>query len=102
MLSFVAMTAAAGLLASTAGGTPVAATGGPAAAPAAVAPPTPNPDDKVVCRTYDTTGSRLDSYKVCHTMAEWRQVNRAARDEINDVQRRDLQVTHTGSVGAGG
>jgi len=43
----------------------------PAAAPSPNAKST-NPLDKMVCRTEETLGSRLNAHRVCATLREWK------------------------------
>ena len=75
------------------------ATQGPAAAPtpaapaAAAAPKSPSdPDQKVVCHKYTATGSLLDTQKVCHTVADWRQIAQDARTDIENSTRQGLSL----------
>jgi hypothetical protein len=69
------------------------------AKPAAASSAKNSPDDKIVCRSTDTTGSRLEVRKECHTIAEWRDITQQSRDSVDDLQRRHLT---TGAVGGGG
>ena len=79
----------------------------PAAAPPAVsaAPATPaalKPEDRIVCRTEDTLGSRLESHKICHTAGEWKEINSNAAHDIGDSQRMGGMNHTTGRGTAGG
>lgn len=47
--------------------------------------PAHNPDE-VICRRQDEPGSRLGGTKVCHTRAEWDEMSRIARDEVERSQ----------------
>ena len=38
----------------------------------------------IICRTETTTGSRLDSHRVCMTRAEWDQENQSARNAMDN------------------
>ena len=45
----------------------------------------PNPN-KVVCRSEDSTGSRLSQVKRCMTLAQWAQEKQSSRQEIERIQ----------------
>ena len=55
---------------------------------AAAAPPpvAPDPDDRVVCRVYDVTGSLARKKRICHTTREWRQMSQDAREGAERLQ----------------
>jgi hypothetical protein len=60
-----------------------------AQAPRQVQPPkTHNPEDKIVCRSINTTGSRISSERVCKTLAQWEADADATRDELENGPRR--------------
>jgi hypothetical protein len=64
----------------------------PPPSPAATAPaPSAKDPDKVVCRYIVPTGQRLGGQKVCHTNAEWADINRSAKDQTNDMQAHGLE-----------
>lgn len=42
--------------------------------------------DEVICRRQDDTGSRLGGTKICHTRAEWDEISRVSRDEVERAQ----------------
>lgn len=44
---------------------------------------TDRPEDKVVCRFVNSTGSRLSRQKECHTRAEWDRESEATQDDIS-------------------
>jgi len=78
-------------------------------APTPVAPatvttsaPAQDPDQKVVCRKYTATGSLLDSQRICHTVADWRQISRDARDNIESSTRQGLSISESPTLAAGG
>jgi len=56
------------------------------AAPTALATAAPNPDDKVICKQEDTTGTRLGAHKVCMTRAQWRVQAVQDRDVVKHAQ----------------
>jgi hypothetical protein len=46
------------------------------------------PEDKIVCRFINTTGSRLSGERVCKTRAQWSSDADQARDEFENAPRR--------------
>ena len=68
----------------------LAVSGDPTPAPSA----TP-PVEKLICRTDQALGSRLQQKRVCMTAAQWRA---AARNDADDLDRR-LRTTHTEAPG---
>ena len=42
--------------------------------------------NKVVCKTEGPTGSRLGKTRACHTMAEWAELRRQARQNVEKIQ----------------
>lgn len=42
--------------------------------------------DKVTCRTFDTTGSRLSRKKICRTAAQWIEQNAIDRQDLDRQQ----------------
>jgi hypothetical protein len=63
----------------------VVATPAAAGTPAGLAQPTTKldkPEDKVVCRSVNSTGSRLSRQKECHTRAEWDRLSEEAQDDF--------------------
>lgn len=57
--------------------TPTSAT--PAAA-------TPADDAKIVCKTINTTGSRLGGKRICASKKEWRRMNEEAEKAAREIQ----------------
>ena len=49
---------------------------------------TQKPQDKLVCRSINTTGSRISSERVCKTRAEWDADADATRDQFENSPRR--------------
>jgi hypothetical protein len=69
------------------------ATPATAGAPTGQAQPTvkpERPDEKVVCRFVNSTGSRLSRQKECHTRAEW---DRQSEEYQDDVARQSQRAT---------
>ena len=61
------------------------------AAPAQAAQPAPTPDDaKIVCKSINTTGSRLDVKRACMSKKEWRRLQ-----EQNAQATREIQDNHS-------
>lgn len=46
----------------------------------------PNPLDKIVCKTDDTSGSRLKRHKVCATVREWQEQQQDNREALDRMQ----------------
>jgi hypothetical protein len=46
-------------------------------------PAKPDPQDRVVCRQEEETGSRLGGHRICHTNREWDQIARDSGDMLN-------------------
>ena len=59
----------------------------PPAAPAKGAK-SKNDVDKVVCRTQDTLGSRLQAHQVCMTKSQWFAFQQQQRDDVAGMQAR--------------
>ena len=55
----------------------------------------PNPLDKIVCRTEEALGSRLNTKRVCQTVREWRQDAEASREATERMQQGQGTVPST-------
>ena len=44
--------------------------------------------DKVVCRSVETIGSRLQNHQVCMTKDQWRTYEQAYKDQVAEIQAR--------------
>lgn len=44
------------------------------------------PKDRVICRTYETTGSLARTKRICRTAREWDDAAKAARDSAERLQ----------------
>lgn len=53
-----------------------------------VAPKIDNPKQKVLCKSINSTGSRISSDRVCKTQAEWDADADATRDDLEHGPRR--------------
>jgi hypothetical protein len=88
MISFViAVLAAAG--ASAAGPLPPpgsAVQARPAPSATAASPQPRNPEDKLVCRRMEETGSLLPGPRVCKTAWEWARIRQDSRDYVEGTQ----------------
>ena len=42
--------------------------------------------NKVVCKTEGPTGSRIGKTRACHTVAEWAELRRQARQNVEKIQ----------------
>lgn len=69
--------------------TPAVAQTAPAdpAAPSSSQPPLKQPN-RVICEKQEEIGSRLGGKKVCHTAAEWQELRRQNKEQIEDWQQR--------------
>lgn len=47
-----------------------------------------DPGDKMICKYYDETGTRLGRHKECRTKREWDQMARDGGDLVDDAVRR--------------
>jgi len=65
---------------------PATAQNAPAAPAAAPAPTQANPLDKIVCRTEEGLGSRLNRKKVCMSMRDWKEQADDARNSTERMQ----------------
>jgi hypothetical protein len=58
-----------------------------AKAPTTVKTAKPSKDsDKLVCRSQDTLGSRLDAHQVCMTKEQWAANEQEAKQKVHDMQ----------------
>ena len=57
------------------------------AAPKPVKTAKPSKDsDKLICRSQDTIGSRLDAHQVCLTKEQWAANEQEAKQKVHDMQ----------------
>jgi len=66
-----------------------------AAVTAAAAPVSPgkgSDSKKLICRTVQEIGSRLNKTRACHTIAEWAELRRLTRETIQRIQ--DTRPAH--------
>lgn len=67
--------------------------------PAAAAQPQPKPDtnksdvNKLICRSQDTLGSRLDRHQVCLTQQQWTANEQEAKSKVQQMQVQGL-ISH--------
>ncbi len=63
-----------------------------AAAAAAASPPSATgagkDANKMICRTVTELGSRLNKTRACHTKAEWEDLRRQTRQNVQNIQDR--------------
>jgi|tagenome__1003787_1003787.scaffolds.fasta_scaffold20980733_2 hypothetical protein len=56
----------------------------------------PNPADKVICKTEETTGTRLGGHRVCATEHEWRELAEQTQAAVQKIQQQDSGICHEG------
>lgn len=44
--------------------------------------------DRQICRTFREVGTRLGGYRACHTAAEWAELRRQMRENVDRIQTR--------------
>jgi hypothetical protein len=71
----------------------------PAAVPAAAKP---NPLDKIICRTEDSLGSRLNTQRVCMTLREWKDEAEANRKRAEEFQQNGSGLCREGCSSTAG
>ncbi len=49
--------------------------------------------NKIVCKTEDTTGTRLGAKRVCHTRADWAEMERVTQQSVGDAEAQGYQNT---------
>ena len=66
---------------------------------AAAAEPSGKADpNKLVCRTEGTVGSRLAKTRACHALAEWAELRRQTRENVQNIQgRRPAVISNDGA-----
>lgn len=60
----------------------------------ATSPAKENPLDKIVCKTDDTSGSRLKRHKVCATVRDWQEQQAENREALERLQLQGQSVPH--------
>lgn len=55
-----------------------------------------NPDDELICRRAQLTGSLLPGPKICKTRKIWREEQQNAKDLLNNATTRSLQASPPG------
>jgi 4-hydroxy-3-methylbut-2-enyl diphosphate reductase IspH len=58
----------------------------PAVAPATNADKSKSDMDKLVCRSQETLGSRLDRKQVCMTKQQWQSAEQEAKNKVREMQ----------------
>jgi hypothetical protein len=79
------------LMAALPGGGVTPASQGPGAAQ-----PKMNPLDKIVCRTEEGLGSRLNRSKVCMTVREWKEQAEGSREAAEKMQQQNQGIMPSG------
>jgi hypothetical protein len=85
MLNVASLAVIAVLSAADASGAPPASS-----APPAAAKPAADPLDRIVCRSEETTGTRLGGHKTCMTMRDWQDLQRQTSQDMREGHSRGL------------
>lgn len=73
----------------------------PAAAPAAAGVPAPapvKPEDQIICKRVDVSGTRIQLPKKCMTRKDWDALAGRGKEDIESVIRSSLTVNHPGGT----
>lgn len=69
----------------------------PGQAPASnIARAKPNAGDKIICKTEETTGTRLGAHKVCATEREWRELAEQTQAAVQKIEQQDSGICSEG------
>lgn len=60
------------------------------------AQPKPNAVDKIVCKTEETTGTRLGGHRVCATETEWRELAEQTQAAVQKIEQQDSGICREG------
>lgn len=60
------------------------------------AQPKPNAVDKIVCKTEETTGTRLGGHRVCATESEWREQAEQTQAAVQKIEQQDSGICSEG------
>jgi hypothetical protein len=55
--------------------------------------PQPDPNNRVICKEVEVTGSLLPGPRICHTKAEWDQISHDSQQNLRDVQDNGTNMT---------
>jgi hypothetical protein len=58
--------------------------------------PKPNTADKIICKTEETTGTRLGGHRVCATEAEWRDLAQQTQAAVQKIEQQDSGICAEG------
>lgn len=72
---------------------PPAAAGAPAPAAAPV-----KPEDQIVCKRVDVSGTRIQLPKKCMTRKDWARMDGPGKEDIESIMRANLTVNHPGGT----
>jgi hypothetical protein len=56
----------------------------------------PNAVDKIVCKTEETTGTRLGAHRVCATEREWREQAEQTQAAVQKIEQQDSGICREG------
>lgn len=97
LVATIAALFASPAMASAVEGVPEPAPAAPAAAPAPA--PTPlKPEDQIVCKRVDVSGTRIQLPKKCMTRKDWARMDGPGKEDIELIIRANLAVNHPGGT----
>ena len=76
----------------------LAADSAPAPAQAAPAAEPVKPEDQIVCKRVDVSGTRIQLPKKCMTRKDWARMSGPGKEDIEAIIRANLAVNHPGGT----
>lgn len=73
----------------------------PAAATATVKKPSAHDPNRMVCKTEEITGSRLEGHRTCMTAADWDAKARQGRENLDDAEARAAMGNNSPNLAGG-
>jgi hypothetical protein len=52
--------------------------------------------DKIICKTEETTGTRLGAHRVCATASEWRELAEQTQAAVQKIEQQDSGICREG------
>lgn len=97
LAAIIAALFATPVMALAADGAPAPAQAAPAAAPAP-APAPVKPEDQIICKRVDVSGTRIQLPKKCMTRKDWARMDGPGKEDIQTIIRSNLAVNHPGGT----